>query len=62
MLRIAETPDGQARRSKPLARMLFFGGVFIIVGSFLFGVVTVNAIIFNFFKVQVDPEPLCVPL
>lgn len=61
MLRIAETPNGHSL-TKPRRYIQLIAGLFLAIGSFLFGVVTTNAVIFDFVKVQTDPAPLCVPL
>lgn len=61
LLKIAEYPDGFTQR-EPKLWLQVVGSIFIIVGAFLFGIVTYNAIDFNFFKHHEDPAPLCYPI
>lgn len=58
MMKVAEFPDGFTGR-EPRKWLQFIGCVFIATGGFLFGVVTTNAVIYNFFKEHADLAPVC---
>lgn len=61
LLKMAETSDGYSL-IKPRKMILLGAGLFLVFGSFLFGVVLSNAIIYDFIYPPIPEEPLCLPL
>ncbi|CAL8097256.1 unnamed protein product [Orchesella dallaii] len=62
LLKMSETPNGEMNRlTKPRTSFQFLAALFLAVGSFLFGVVLTNAIVYDFIYVKPEPMPLCIP-